>query len=51
MDNITLVAVGIIALWLIAIAFYLVVSRQQEQLSKDVEELQETLDADQEGQS
>lgn len=51
MDNITVVAVGIIALWLIAIVFYLIVSRQQDQLNDDVEELKERLDIEQERQS
>lgn len=51
MDNITVVAVGIIALWLIAIVFYLIVSRQQDQLNDDVEELKERLDVEQERQS
>lgn len=44
MDNITLIAIGIIALWMVAIAFYLFVFRQQERLNRDVEELQAQLD-------
>lgn len=43
MENFTLVALGIIVLWLIAITFYLVVSRQQTDLSKDVAELEELI--------
>ena len=44
MDNITLIALGIIGLWLIAITFYLIISRQQTSLSKEVEEIEELLD-------
>ena len=45
MDNITLIALGIIVLWLIAITFYLVISRQQSSLSKEVKEIEELLEA------
>ncbi len=44
MDNITLIALGIIVLWLVAITFYLIVSRQQTSLSKEVEEIEELLE-------
>ena len=44
MENITLIALGIIVLWLIAITFYLIVSRQQTSLSKEVEEIEELLE-------
>ena len=50
MDNITLVAVGIIALWLVAIAFYLIVSRQQGELIKDIDELEKTMEKSEEEQ-
>ena len=49
-DNITLVAVGIIALWLVAIAFYLIVSRQQGELIKDIDELEKTMENSEEEQ-
>jgi uncharacterized membrane protein YciS (DUF1049 family) len=44
MDNITLIALGIIVLWLIAITFYLIISRQQTSLSKEVNEIEELLE-------
>jgi uncharacterized membrane protein YciS (DUF1049 family) len=44
MDNITLIALGIIVLWLVAITFYLIISRQQTSLSKEVEEIEELLE-------
>ena len=50
MDNITLVAVGIITLWLVAIAFYLIVSRQQGKLIKDIDELEKTMENSEEEQ-
>ncbi len=43
MDNITLIALGIIILWLIAVTFYLVISRQQNSLSDEVKEIEELL--------
>jgi len=43
-DNITLIALGIIVLWLIAITFYLVISRQQNTLSKEIQEIEELLE-------
>ncbi len=49
-DNITLVAVGIIALWLVAIAFYLIISRQQGELIKDIDELEKTMENSEEEQ-
>jgi uncharacterized protein YoxC len=49
-DNITLVAVGIIALWLVAIAFYLIISRQQGELIKDIDELEKTMEKSEEEQ-
>lgn len=42
-DNITLIALGIIILWLIAVTFYLVISRQQNSLSDEVKEIEELL--------
>jgi uncharacterized membrane protein YciS (DUF1049 family) len=44
MDNITLIALGIIVLWLIAITFYLIISRQQTSLSKELKEIEELLE-------
>ena len=44
MDNITLIALGIIVLWLVAITFYLIISRQQTSLSKEVKEIEELLE-------
>jgi uncharacterized protein YoxC len=49
-DNITLVAVGIIALWLVAIVFYLIISRQQGELIKDIDELEKTMENSEEEQ-
>ncbi len=43
MDNITLIALGIIVLWLIAITFYLVISKQQSSLSQEVKEIEDLL--------
>jgi hypothetical protein len=43
-NNLTLIAIGIIVFWIIAIAFYFYVSREQEEIAADIEELREILD-------
>jgi Na+/melibiose symporter-like transporter len=46
MDTFVLVAVFIIVLWLIAIAYYFYTVRQQADLVDDIEEIQKKLDED-----
>lgn len=45
MENLTLIALGIIVLWMIAIVFYLIISRQQSKLSDEVKEIEELLES------
>ena len=46
-DNLTLIAIIVILFWLGIFAYYMITSRQQQELQKDMEELQEMLDDDQ----
>lgn len=46
MDNFTLVAIIIIVFWLAAIAFYLYLSRQQREISEEIDDLKARLDED-----
>jgi Tfp pilus assembly protein PilO len=48
MDNLTLLAIIISIFWLAGIGYYLYVSGRQDELSKEVEELKETLEETQE---
>ncbi len=43
MDNLTLVAILIIVLWLAAIGYYFYTSRQQDNISDELDELREML--------
>ncbi len=43
MDNLTLIALFIMVLWLAAIGYYFYTSRQQDTISKEIEELREML--------
>ncbi|MCI0395447.1 MAG: hypothetical protein L0332_04170 [Chloroflexi bacterium] len=43
-DNFTVLVVIIILLWMAGLGYYLVVSRRQKELSKDLEELRRMLD-------
>ena len=44
MDNFTLIAVIIIVLWLAAIGFYFYISRQQRDISEEIDDIREKLD-------
>jgi preprotein translocase subunit YajC len=44
LDNLVLIAVVIMILWIGVLAYYLVTSRQQKDLQKDIESLREMLD-------
>lgn len=44
LDNLVLVAVVIIILWLGAMAFYFYISRQQRDLAEEIEKLRDQLD-------
>ena len=44
MNNLTLLGLLIIFLWLVAIGYYFYVSRKQREISTEIEELRETLD-------
>ena len=44
MENLTLLAIVIIVLWLGVLAFYLVSSRQQVDLQKEIEALDKQMD-------
>lgn len=48
MDNIALIGLIILVLWLVAIGYYLYVSRHQQDLVHDIEELREMLDTTEE---
>jgi preprotein translocase subunit YajC len=43
-DNLVLIAVVIMILWIGVLAYYLVTSRQQKDLQEDIESLREMLD-------
>lgn len=43
-ENLVLIAVVIMILWVGALAFYLITSRRQTDLQKDIETLQKMLD-------
>lgn len=44
LDNLVLIAVVIMILWIGVLAYYLVTSRRQKDLQKDIESLREMLD-------
>lgn len=44
LENLTLVAVVIIALWLVVLVSYLLTSRQQVNLHQDLQELEQQMD-------
>ena len=46
MDNLTLIALFIVVLWLAAIGYYLYTSRQQNAISHEIDELREMLGED-----
>ena len=48
MGNLTILAIIIIIFWLAAIGYYLYVSRQQNELSEEIEDLRDALDESQE---
>ena len=43
MDNLTLIALFIMLLWLVAIGYYFYTSRQQKTISQDLDELRDML--------
>ncbi|MFN2223948.1 MAG: hypothetical protein PVH65_11690 [Chloroflexota bacterium] len=43
MDNLTLIALILIVLWLVAIGYYFYTSRQQNSISHEIDELREML--------
>ena len=44
MGNLTILAIIIILFWLAAIGYYFYVSRRQDELSEEIDELREALD-------
>ncbi len=50
MDNLTLVAIVIIVMWLFALGFYFYISRQQKDIVKEMDELLESLDESEDGE-
>ena len=50
MDNLTLIAIVIIVMWLFALGFYFYISRQQKDIVKDMDELRESLDESEDGE-
>lgn len=42
-DNLTLIAAVVIVFWLGVFAYYMITSRQQQNLQQDIEELQQML--------
>jgi hypothetical protein len=43
LNNLTLIGIGIIVFWILAAGYYFYVSRQQGDLSKEIENLREML--------
>ncbi len=50
MDNLTLIAIVIIVMWLFALGFYFYISRQQKDIVKEMDELRESLDESEDGE-
>jgi preprotein translocase subunit YajC len=50
MDNLTLIAIVIIVVWLFALGFYFYISRQQKDIVEDMDELRESLDESEDGE-
>lgn len=46
MQNLALIALLVLALWVIAFAFYLYLNRQQTELNNDLDSVQTLLDRD-----
>jgi hypothetical protein len=51
LDNLALVALLMLALWVIAFAFYLYLNRQQTELNDDIDSVQALLEKDSAGNS
>ena len=44
LNNLALLGIIIIVLWIVAAAYYLITSRQQKELASEIEEIREILD-------
>jgi flagellar basal body-associated protein FliL len=49
LNNLTLIGIVIIVLWIAAAAYYLYTSRQQKELASEIEEIREILDRSDDG--